>query len=206
MTSEFPVARPGAPTPPPPYDPRMRRRTGRAVAAAASALLLAGCSAPASDVSVTALPTDTGPAPALTDVGSRSQVAEVRAAAERALTASLRIFDMDERGRPLTTGAERAHLIDTTTTGPRRTDLEHSLSALGQRPFRRGGRFVVDHWDGVQVVGDRTRVYVSGHSAYTPTSASPQRRDGTWQYQLLLVRSGGRWLELRGRAASDEQG
>ncbi|TDS81083.1 hypothetical protein [Amnibacterium kyonggiense] len=178
----------------------------RAVAAASLVLILAGCTAAPGETSVTTLPTDSGPAPALRQVGSRAEVARVHSAATRALTAALHVFDSDEHGNPLTSKAERTRLIDTTSTGTQRARLEHALSELGRPPFRRGGAFVVEHWDGVQITGDRARAYVTGHSSYTPTAAFPQERDGTWQYQLLLVRRGAEWLVIDERAASNEQG
>lgn len=88
-----------------------------------------------------------------------------------------------------------------------RADLERALTgALSGPPFRRGGRFVVERWQGVQVQGDRAKAFVTGHHAYEPTAVNSQKRDNSLQYQLLLIRDHGHWLVARDRAALMDQG
>lgn len=184
------------------------RRLGAAVVTATTcAALLAGCTATPVAASVRTLPAGSGPVPALADAGSRRDIESVRRAAARALTVGLHVFDVDAHGRPLLSAPERTRLVQATTTGSERTRLQEALArSLAGAPSRRGGRFVVEHWDGVQVVGDHARAFVSGHSGYTPTAVDPQRRDGTSQYQLLLTRTGDEWKVDDLQAASNEQG
>lgn len=172
----------------------------------AFALLLTGCAPSPSVASIRVLPTDTGPAPAVSDTGTTGDIAAVKHTVQRALTTELQVFNVDEHGIPLVSAAQRTAMIDAVEAGPQRTELRDALADIGEPPFRQGGHFVIERWEGVQVVQDQARAFVSGHSAYTPTAVSSQQRDGTWQYQVLLTRAGGTWRVTHERAASHEQG
>lgn len=172
----------------------------------AFALLLTGCAPSPSVASIRVLPTDTGPAPAVSDTGTTGDIAAVKHTVQRALTTELQVFNVDEHGTPLVSAAQRTAMIDAVEAGPQRTKLRNALADIGEPPFRQGGHFIIERWEGVQVVHDQARAFVSGHSAYAPTAVSSQQRDGTWQYQVLLTRAGGTWRVTRERAASNEQG
>jgi hypothetical protein len=177
--------------------------------ATVAALLLAGCSAAAPSLNtVESLPLEqSDPVPALQDSGSARDVADVKRTVQHALTIDLYVFDVTASGAPRLTAAQRTRLIDSVSTGTERDRLQDALrKQLGKPPFRTGGHFVVEQWQGVQVVGNHARAYVTGHSAYTPSADSSQRSDDSAQYQLLLLRSHKSWYVSAQRATSFDQG